>query len=96
MLHTFFAAASGYEKNVYSRELFGCSQHMLFEDGQFPVPAEYDRLLTQMYGDWKILPPEEKRKCKQHAILVDLERSYEQYENYRDHMTFDVYTRSIR
>ena len=96
MVHTFFAAASGYEKNVYSRELFGCSQHMLFEDGQFLVPAEYDRLLTQMYGDWKILPPEEKRKCKQHAILVDLERSYEQYENYRDHMTFDVYTRSIR
>ena len=96
MLHTFFAAASGYEKNVYPREHFRQSQCMAFEDGKFPVPTEYDRLLTQMYGDWRILPPEEKRKCKQHAILVDLNRSYEHYESYRDQMTFDVYTRSIR
>ena len=34
--------------------------------------------------------------CKQHAILVDFERSHENYLHYRDDMKFDVYTRSIR
>ncbi len=96
MLHTFFAAASGYEKNIFPRALFAQAAPMAFEDGQFPVSTEYDRLLTRMYGDWRVLPPKEKRKCKQHAILVDLNRSYEHYEHYRDNMTFDVYTRSIR
>ena len=38
----------------------------------------------------------EQRKYKEHAILVDLHRSYEHYKTYRDGMKFDVYTRSIR
>lgn len=96
VVHSFFAAASGYHKNVYPRALLAGGQRVQFADGQYPIPAEYDRLLTQLYGDWRTLPPEEDRICKQHAILVDLEHSYEYYEGYRDGMEFDVYTRSIR
>lgn len=33
-----------------------------FEDLSIPVPVEYDRILTEEYGDWRTLPPEEKRK----------------------------------
>jgi lipopolysaccharide cholinephosphotransferase len=96
MVHSFFAAASGYKKNVYPRELLISRQIARFDDGEYPIVREYDRLLTQLYGDWRTLPPEEERVCKQHAILVDLEHSYECYADYRDGMEFDEYTRSIR
>ena len=42
------------------------------------------------------IPPEEDRKCKEHAFFVDLEKSYEEYAHIRDGMTFDLYTKSIR
>lgn len=95
-VHSFFAAASGYQKNVYDRTLLTRRCTAKFRAGEYPIALEYDRLLTQLYGDWRTLPPEEDRVCKQHAILVDLENSYEHYAHYRDRMQFDVYTRSIR
>jgi hypothetical protein len=49
-----------------------------------------------LYGDYMTLPPEKERAVKQHALLVDLERSYETYAGYVDGMEFDTYTRSIR
>lgn len=96
VVHSFFAAASGYEKNVYPRQLLSQRITARFENGEYPVVREYDQLLTQLYGDWRTLPPEEDRVCKQHAILVDLEKPYTCYADYRDGMEFDVYTRSIR
>ena len=32
-----------------------------FEDLVLPVPSGYDKMLTQLYGDYLTLPPEEKR-----------------------------------
>lgn len=96
MVHSFFAAASGYDKNVYHRVLFSSTVCGQFADGSYPIPEAYDRLLTQLYGDWRTLPPEKDRACKQHAILVDLHNSYENYVHYRDGMEFDIHTRSIR
>ena len=95
-LHSFFAAASEYKKNIYSHTIFEEKELAQFEDGKYPIATQYDILLTQLYGDWRILPSEEDRMCKQHAILVDLENSYETYSHFRDEMQFDVYTRSIR
>lgn len=96
MVHSFFGAASGYEKNVYERALFSERGTAVFEGRSYPVPAEYDTLLHTLYGDYMQLPPPEERVCKQHAILVDTDRSWEQYLHYRDGMKFDVFTRSIR
>ncbi len=96
LVHSFFAAASGYAKNVYPRAFFAESTQKRFRRGDFPVPALYDGLLTTLYGDYMTLPPPEKRVCKEHALLVDLERSYEEYAHYRDGMKFHTYTRSIR
>ena len=96
VVHSFFAAASGYEKNIYPRQLLRGRTVARFETGEYPVVTDYDRLLTQLYGDWRTLPPEEDRVCKQHAILVDLQRPYTDYADYREGMKFDVYTRSIR
>lgn len=95
-VHTFLGGASGYSKSVYPRRYVEGASRMTFEGSEFPVPTEYDPFLRILYGDYMQLPPPDERAIKQHAILVDLENSYEIYREYRDGMTFDIYTRSIR
>ncbi len=94
-VHVFLGGASKYGKSYFPADIFSRAQ-LTFEGGSYFVPQAYDRLLTVLYGDYMTMPPPEERKCKQHAILVDLEKSWEHYEGYRDGMTFDTYTRSIR
>ena len=60
------------------------------------VTAHYDALLTQLYGDWHVLPSPEARRCKEHAAIIDLERSYTDYLAAQRAMRIDVCTRSIR
>lgn len=96
MVHSFFGAAHAYHKNIYPRNWFARRTELRFEDGDYPVSADYDGLLTLLYGDYMRLPEPEERVLKQHALLVDPEHSYEDYLHYRDGMQFDIYTRSIR
>ena len=95
-LHSFLGGASKFSKSVYPAGCFENTQQMQFRDGQFPVPAGYGELLTILYGDYMVLPPEQERKIKQHAFLVDLNTSWEHYKGYRDDMVFETFTRSIR
>ncbi|MBE6682884.1 MAG: LicD family protein [Ruminococcaceae bacterium] len=95
-VHTFLGAASSFQKNIYSRKCFDEIIEFEFEGREYPISAKYDELLTTMYGDYMELPPPEERTVKQHAVLVDLERSYEEYKDYHKNLEFDVYTRSIR
>ena len=95
-VHSFLGGASRFEKNVYPRCFFEERKEAYFEGRTHPVSAHSEELLTQLYGDYMRLPPPEERVCKEHAILVDLERSYEHYAHYRDGMEFAVFTRSIR
>jgi lipopolysaccharide cholinephosphotransferase len=94
-VHVFLGGASKYGKSHFPANIFGQAT-LPFEGNSYFVPKDYDRLLTVLYGDYRTLPPPEERKCKQHAILVDLNNSWEHYEGYRDGMTFDTYSRSIR
>jgi hypothetical protein len=96
MVHSFYAAARGYSKNVYPRRLIAQCCEAPFEDGVYPISQGYDELLRILYGDYMVIPGPEKRIRKVHTVLIDLDRSYEEYEHYRDGMKFDVYTRSIR
>jgi lipopolysaccharide cholinephosphotransferase len=96
VVHSFLGAAHGYDKNVYPRMLFAKQCRIKFHDGDFPAPEDYDSLLRQLYGDYMRIPDPEEREVKQHALLVDLENSYEIYRHYRDDMEFTVLTRSIR
>ena len=95
-VHTFLAGAHKYEKNVIPRRILTQRCEVTFEGGIYPAPADYDACLHMLYGDYMTLPPPEERLCKEHAILIDTERSYEEYADYREGMTFEVYTRSIR
>ena len=96
MVHTFFGAASKYKKSTFRRAWFSETVELPFEGGEYPVSAHYDELLTVLYGDYKIPTPPEKRGCKVHAEIVDLEHSYEQYLDVQKTMHFQEYTRSIR
>jgi len=95
-LHSFLGGASKYSSNVYPAEFFQESILLEFGEKKYPVSKSYDALLTVLYGDYLRIPTEGEREIKQHAFLVDLRKSYQAYENYREGMKFDVNTRSIR
>lgn len=95
-VHSFLAAAKSYKKNIYPREYITRRVKLDFENKRYPVSAEYDKLLRILYDDYMTLPPPEMREAKRHVVLVDLNRSYEDYQSYRDNMNFDVLTVSIR
>lgn len=95
-VHGFLGGARSFEKNLFCRAYFRERTELPFEGTAYPVSKDYDALLRLLYGEYMVLPSDEERQSKQHAILIDLKNSYEVYDSYRDGMTFDVHTRSIR
>ncbi len=95
-VHSFFAAASKYSKNIYPREYVLQRIIAPFEDGAYPISKHYDELLRIIYGDYMQLPPPEERRIKQHAVLIDVNNSYEKYVDYHRDLEFDELSRSIR
>lgn len=95
-VHSFFGGTSSYKKGLYKRTFFTQRINMDFESASFPISAQYDDLLTIMYGDYMTIPDERQRQIKRHALLVDTKRDYSIYNGYRDNMEFEILTRSIR
>ena len=95
-VHCFLGGASKFSKSVFPSACFESKAQLNFENGEFCGPGDYDTVLSTLYGDYMTLPSEEERKCKEHAMLVDLRRDYTHYKNYRDGMQFQTTTRSIR
>lgn len=56
---------------VVPSECIENSIELLFEDETFKCPQEYDKYLTEVYGDYMALPPEEKRAVGHNIIEVD-------------------------
>lgn len=50
------------------KAMFPAKKHV-FEDAEFPIPADADAILTSQYGDWRQVPPPEKRP--RHARIID-------------------------
>lgn len=48
-------------KDIFEKEMFGDGVEKQFENLMLMVPTEYDAYLTQIYGDYMQLPPEDKR-----------------------------------
>ncbi len=59
-----FGSYYAIKKEVFPVEMFGEPIYVPFEDGQFPVPREYDAVLTTIYGDYMKLPPKNKQIAK--------------------------------
>ncbi|MDE5704383.1 MAG: LicD family protein, partial [Bacteroidales bacterium] len=55
---------------IVSRRIYGTPKYVPFEDTELPVPENYHEYLTQMFGDYMKLPPEEQRRGF-HLISVD-------------------------
>ena len=71
--HYVAAMAAGTEppsRNIWVREWFGDGTELLFCGESFRVPADWDSVLKPEYGDYMMLPPEEKRHPKHHYTLV--------------------------
>ncbi len=95
-VHTFFGGSKQYRKSVYPRAWFQRFLSVPFEDGQFPISADYDALLTTLYGDYHTPPSEPLRSVKAHAFFVDTQRDYTEFPNAYDGVTFEVLTQSTR
>ncbi|WP_406534311.1 phosphorylcholine transferase LicD [Methanobrevibacter sp.] len=46
---------------IYDKSDFKEVEKVQFEDIYVNVPKNYDKILTELYGDYMVLPPEEKR-----------------------------------
>ena len=57
---------------VVPKSCFDNLTELEFEDEKFKCPGNYDEYLTKVYGDYMVLPPEEKRAKGHNIIEVDL------------------------
>lgn len=63
-------------KEITKREYFGAPTLYQFEDIYIWGPEKYDEYLTNIYRNWRELPPEEKRKTAHDFVILDLEKPY--------------------
>ncbi|MBO4482693.1 MAG: LicD family protein [Prevotella sp.] len=60
------------EKEIHPKEWILPLTKKKFEDTEVYIPGNYHEYLTQMYGDYMQLPPEEKRISHHNHAFVDL------------------------
>lgn len=63
-------------KEIMPREIMGTPKLYKFENTEIYGVQNPDEYLSKMYGDWRKLPPEEKRVTHHDYILCDLNKSY--------------------
>lgn len=63
-----FLCESGWTHLYDKSDVYPLTTHK-FEDGVFPVPSNSDRVLMLQYGDWRKIPPPDKRP--RHAKIID-------------------------
>jgi lipopolysaccharide cholinephosphotransferase len=56
-------------KEMFPKKWFGEGIEIPFEDTFIPCPVEFDKVLTQMYGEYMQLPPIEQRG-QQHCMKI--------------------------
>lgn len=61
----------GYNKLYITKDDFGEGIFVDFENKRYIVPKNYDKALTQVYGDYMKLPPEEQQISNHNNIDVD-------------------------
>ena len=73
-----FSGAWGKKEYVPS-EWYGKGETAEFEGLQVRIPAKFEKWLSQVYGDYMELPPEEKREAHHYTEIIDLKKPYTHY-----------------
>ena len=60
-------------------EVIGSPRNYRFENIEIMGIEKYDRYLTNIYGDWRKVPPKEKQVTHHDFLLLDLQKSYLEY-----------------
>ena len=68
------------QKEIIPQEWYGEGTPVMFEGIEVMAPAQYHNWLTQVYGDYMQLPPEEKRVGHHYVDVIDLNQSYLEYK----------------
>lgn len=63
-------------RELMPKEIFGTPTLYNFEGLHVYGPEKYDEYLTQIYGNWRKLPPEDKRHSAHDFSELDLEKSF--------------------
>ena len=71
-------ALAKYEKKLKYKEDYKEAVMVDFEGFKFPVPIGYDRILTNLYGDYMEFPPVEKRGTWHKDVIIDVDVPYEE------------------
>ena len=72
------------DKEIVPTEWYGEGRILEFEGLSVRAPKEYEKWLTQVYGDYMKLPPEEKRVGHHYVDAFDLNAPYTKYTKGRD------------
>lgn len=64
------------KKEITLYSFFGKPTLYQFENIEIFGPEKYDEYLKSIYGNWRQLPPKEKRYTKHDFVLFDLDHSY--------------------
>lgn len=69
-----------YMGNVYSEKDFSAAKKVNFEDTELPIPVGYDNYLSNVFGDYMKLPPENQRTAHHETVFIDPDSSYKKYK----------------
>ena len=67
-------------KHTHVRDYFYNQIEVPFETIKIKIPREYDRYLTEKYGDYMQLPPEDERGKWHNVVVSDMEKPCAYYK----------------
>ena len=74
-----FTDSGSYRKCLMPKEMMGMPIELPFEDMKVFAPAEIEKFLELIYGDWRKIPTEEEIKKYLHYSFFDTERDFREY-----------------
>lgn len=77
-------------KEIMPKDIIGKPTIYKFEGIEVFGVEKYDEYLTHLYGDWRELPPEDKRVSHHDYVYCNLHRGYMEKEKTADKETFEI------